>query len=229
MRGLVRATRERPPIEEAWDGAAWARAETLELSHFRPEGSAHRPRTRARLLHTGFGIAGIFRVEDRYVRSLHRRFGDPVYEDSCVEIFLEPRPERGYLNFEWNAGGTLLASHVTDPRRVGGTLAASTRLAADDARRVEVRSSLPSRIEPERCDAVDWQLAFFIPLAVLERHVGALGPLGGQAWRCNLYKCGDKTSHPHWASWAPLDARNFHLPHCFGTLDFEAGPQAAGP
>lgn len=229
MRGLVRATRARPGIEEAWDAPAWARAETLELSHFRPEGSAHRPRTRARLLHTGDGIAGIFRVEDRYVRSLHRRLGDPVYEDSCVEIFLQPRPERGYLNFEWNAGGTLLASHVTDPRRVGGALAASTRLAADDAFRVAVRSSLPSRVEPERADAVDWQLAFFIPLAVLERYVGALGPLGGQAWRGNLYKCGDNTSHPHWASWAPLDARNFHLPHCFGTLEFEAGPDGAAP
>jgi len=229
MRGLVRATRERPRLEDAWDGAAWARAETLELAHFRPEGSAHRPRTRARLLHTGDGLAGIFRVEDRYVRSVHRSFGDPVCEDSCVEIFLQPRGDRGYLNFEWNAGGALLASHVTDPRRVGGALAASTRLGEDDARRVQMRSSLPPLVEPERRDPVDWQLTFFIPLGVLERYVGPLGPLGGQAWRANLYKCGDLTSHPHWASWAPLDARNFHLPHCFGTLEFEAGPPGAAP
>ena len=115
---------------------------------------------------------------------------------------------------------------MTDPRRVGSALAASTRLSDEDARRVLVRSSLPAVVEPERCASVDWQLAFFIPFEVLERHVGALGPLGRQPWRANLYKCGDKTSHPHWASWAPLDARNFHLPQCFGTLDFEAPPAA---
>ena len=165
MRALVRAARERPRLEDEWDAASWAGAETLELAHFRPEGSAHRPRTRARLLHTGDGIAGIFRVEDRYVRSRHRRFGDPVCEDSCVEIFLEPRPAGGYLNFEMNAGGALLASHVTDPRRVGGELMAAKRLRPDDGRLVQLRSSLPSRVEPEIAKTVDWQLAFFIPLA----------------------------------------------------------------
>ena len=224
MRALVHAAREGPRLEDEWDAPFWAGAETLELVHFRPEGSAHRPRTRARLLHTGDGLAGIFRVEDRYVRSVHTAFGDPVYEDSCVEIFLEPRPERGYLNLEMNAGGTLLASHVTDPRRVDGALAAAKRLRPEDGRLVRVRSSLPSVVDPELPGRVDWQLAFFVPLELVERHVGPLGPLGGQAWRANLYKCGDKTSHPHWSSWSPLDARNFHLPRCFGTLEFEAAP-----
>ena len=225
MRGLVRATPAQPLLEAGWDDPAWAAAETLELTHFRPEGSEHRPRTRARLLHTGAGLAGLFRVEDRYVRAAHGRFGDPVYEDSCVEIFLEPRPGRGYLNFEWNAGGALLASHVTDARRVGGVLAGCERLAEAEGQSVQVRSSLPARVEPELRDPVEWQLAFYIPLAVLESRLGALGPIGGQSWRANLYKCGDKTSHPHWASWAPLAERNFHLPECFGTLDFE--PRAA--
>jgi len=107
---------------------------------------------------------------------------------------------------------------------VDGELMAAKRLRPDDGRLVELRSTLPARVEPEVAKPVDWQLAFFIPLAVVERYVGALGPLGGQSWRGNLYKCGDSTSHPHWASWAPLDERNFHLPRCFGTLDFEAAP-----
>ncbi len=222
MQALVRAARERPRLEGGWDDPAWAAAETLELSHFRPEGSEHRPRTRARLLHAPDGLLGIFRVEDRYLRSVHTRFGDPVYEDSCVEIFLQPKPDRGYLNFEMNAGGALLASHVTDPRRVAGGFAGFTRLDEDDGRKVLRRSSLPPVIEPEIEAAVDWQLAFFIPVELLERRVGPLGPLAGQSFRANLYKCGDKTSHPHWASWSPVDALNFHLPHCFGTLRFEA-------
>ena len=88
-----------------------------------------------------------------------------------------------------------------------------------DGRRVAVRSTLPPVVDPEI--EADWQLAFFIPTALLEAYVGPIGPLAGQEWRANLYKCGDRTSHPHWASWSPVDALNFHLPHCFGTLRFE--------
>jgi hypothetical protein len=228
MQAIVRAALVRPRLEDGWLAPAWSSAETLELAHFRPEGGDHRPRTRCRLLHDGAGLAGIFRVEDRYVRSRHTRFGDPVYEDSCVEIFLQPLANRGYFNFEMNCGGTLRASHVTDHRRAPGGFAAATPLAEEDGRRVEIRSSLPRTLEPERDDPIEWQLAFFVPIAVLERYLGPLGALGGQTWRANLYKCGDLTSHPHWASWAPLEARNFHLPHCFGSLRFEA-LGAAGP
>lgn len=227
MQARVRAARQRPRLEDGWDAPAWAHADTLELAHFRPEGSDHRPRTRARLLYAEDGLAGIFRVEDRYVRSVHTRFGDPVCEDSCVEIFLLPRPDRGYLNFEMNCGGTLHACHITDHRRVPGGFAAFTPLGEEEARHVLVRSSQPATTDPEVETPLDWELAFFIPKALVERYVGPLGPLGGQAWRANLYKCGDSTSHPHWASWAPLEARNFHLPHCFGTLHFEASPSAA--
>jgi hypothetical protein len=219
MEHVVRAARPRPRLEDGWDAPAWAAALPLEIACFRPEGSDHRPRTRARLAWDDDGLCGIFRVEDRHVRSVHTRFGDPVHRDSCVEIFLQPRPGHGYLNFEMNAGGALLASHVTDHRRTSDGFAAFTRLAEEDGRRVAVRSSLPPVVDPEV--EADWELAFSIPKALLEKYVGPIGPMAGQAWRANLYKCGDGTSHPHWASWSPVDALNFHLPHCFGTLRLE--------
>lgn len=221
MEHIVRAARPRPRLEDGWDDPAWAAAEPLEVAHFRPEGSDHRPRTRARLAWDDEGLCGLFRVEDRHVRSMHTRFGDPVYQDSCVEAFLQPKPGRGYLNFEMNAGGALLASHVTDHRRTPGGFAAFTNLTEEDGGRVAVRSTLPRVIEPEIDGPIDWQLAFFIPTALLEKFIGPIGPLAGQEWRANLYKCGDRTSHPHWASWSPVDALNFHLPHCFGSLRFE--------
>lgn len=213
---LVRPARPGPRIEDGWDHPAWAAAEVLEIASFRPESRGDRPRARARLLHDGESVRGLFRVEDRHVRSVHTRFGDPVYEDSCVEIFLQPKPDRGYLNFEMNAGGALLASHVVDPRRTPEGFAAFTRLPEEDGRRVAVRSTLPPVVDPET--EADWQLAFSIPVSLLEAYVGPIGPLPGQEWRANLYKCGDRTSHPHWASWSPVDALNFHLPRCFGRL-----------
>ncbi len=211
----------RPPLTARWTDPAWAERPALDIASFRPEGSDHRPPTRARLAYDQNGLAGVFHVRDRYVRSVHTRFGEPVYQDSCVEIFLQPKPGKGYLNFEMNAGGTLLASHITDHRRTPDGFAAFTRLTEEDGSLVGVRSSLPRVVEPEVRDPLEWELAFFIPISLLEKYVGPIGPLGGQNWRANLYKCADGTSHPHWASWSPVDALNFHLPGCFGRLAFE--------
>lgn len=203
-----------------WEDPGWTAATTLEIGAFRPEGSDHRPRTFVRLAHAKDGLFGIFRVEDRYVRCVRRRFQDPVYRDSCVEAFLQPKPDRGYLNFEMSCGGALLATHITDWRRTAAGFAAYERLPEDHGRRVLVRSSLPAVVDPEIDASVDWELAFFVPTEVLEAYVGPIGPLAGQEWRANFYKCGDETSHPHWAAWSPVDELNFHLPRCFGTLRF---------
>jgi hypothetical protein len=208
-------------VADRWDDAPWAAAETVDIASFRPESSAHRPRTRARLLHTDGGLFGIFRVDDRYVRCVRRAFQDPVYQDSCVELFAQPRPGRGYVNLEMNCGGAILMSHVTDERRTKDGFAAFRRLREDEGRQVLVRGSLPPVVDPEIDAPVEWELAFFLPTAVLEGCVGPIGPLAGQEWRANLYKCGDATSHPHWAAWSPVDALNFHLPRCFGVLRFE--------
>lgn len=221
----VYTVRRAPPeltVARGWDDPAWATAPALDVDEFRPESSNHRPRTQARLAHGPSGLFGIFRVLDRFVRCVHRRFQDPVYQDSCVEAFLQPKPDRGYLNFEMSCGGTLLASHVTDERRTSEGFAAFRRLTAEEGRQVLLRGSLPPVVEPEIDAPTDWELAFFVPTAVLEGCVGPVGPLAGQEWRANLYKCGDGTSHPHWAAWSPVDALNFHLPRCFGTLRFEA-------
>ncbi len=209
-----------PTVAAGWQDPLWSGIAPLEVAEFRPESSAHRPRTRARLLHTDGGLHGVFRVEDRYVACRHTRFQAQVCEDSCVEVFLQPRPNDGYFNFEMSCGGTLHATYVTDHRRDNGALAEATPLAPEQGRQVAIRTTLPPVVQPEIATEVDWELAFFIPSAVLEAYVGPLGPLGGQEWRANFYKCADLTSHPHWAAWSPVDALNFHLPHCFGRLRF---------
>jgi hypothetical protein len=156
------------------------------------------------------------------VRCVHTGFQAPVYEDSCVEFFVQPRPDKGYFNFEFNGGGTLLASYVTDPTRTDdGRVAEATPLSLAEGRQVAVYGSLPPIVEHEIEYEVMWSLEFAIPFTLLHTYVGrSLGKLEGQEWRGNLYKCGNKTSHPHWASWSPLSDRNFHAPWDFGVLQF---------
>lgn len=213
---------EVPRLDGAPDPASpWADAPALPIAAFHASSTDHRPQTRVQVAHTGRALHLRFTVEDRYVRVRHTGLHAMVWRDSCVEAFIEPRSGRGYFNFEFNAGGSMLLWHVRDARRVDGRLADYTPLPADVAGRVAIRTSLPAVVEPEIAEPVAWWAAATIPLEVFESRLGPLGELGGQAWRANLYKCGDETSHPHWASWSPIgDKLNFHQPDRFGTLVF---------
>ena len=209
-----------PTLDGAWDSVAWVAAAIAPIANFRPESSAHRPRVQARFLYDDGGLHGIYRVEDRFVRCVHQGFQAPVCRDSCVEFFFQPQVGSGYFNFEFSCGGSLLCTYIRDCRRTEDGFADYTPLREEDGRQVEVWHSLPGRVEPELSEPTLWFLQFRIPYAVLTPYCGALGRLPGQVWRGNFYKCGDRTSQPHWASWAPVDELNFHLPRCFAPLRF---------
>jgi hypothetical protein len=210
----------RPELCGLWDGPVWNETPFVGIDCFRTESTSHRPPVRCKLLYDDSHLYGLFLVRDRYVRCIHTGFQAPVYEDSCVELFLQTKPDKGYFNFEFNCGGALLASYVTDPARIDGRVAEATPLSLEEGRQVAVYHSLPSIIEHEMEDEVTWFLEFAIPFALLQGYAGSLGKVDGQQWRGNLYKCGNKTSHPHWASWNRLTDRNFHAPWDFGALRF---------
>ena len=220
MRYTVRPVPPAASLSNRWDDPAWAGAEILSVHHFRPESSDHHPQTSARLLYGSPGLHGLFSVRDRYVRCVHTEYFDPVWRDSCVEFFVQPATGKGYFNFEFNCGGAFLCSYITNPTRTQDGFKEWERVPLPLGRTVQTQSSLPRRVDPEIAGPVDWTLGFFIPFSLFEHYLGPLGSVKGQNWRGNFYKCGDQTSHPHWASWAPVDELNFHRPNCFGTLTF---------
>jgi Carbohydrate-binding family 9 len=218
MTYTIRPATAAPPLQPEWSDPAWQQAETLEIRHFRPEGSDHRPRTTARVLYDAGGLHGIFRVEDRYVRCLRTEYHQEIWKDSCVEFFAEPKPGRGYFNFEFNCGGAFLCSHIVNPERTPDGFKQFTKLPPSVGRTIQARSSLPQRIDEEIVQPVVWTLRFFIPFALFGGYIGPVAGKPGEVWRGNFYKCADESSHPHWGSWAPVDQFNFHRPGCFGTI-----------
>lgn len=201
--------------------ACWRNAFTGSIDHFFAKGSDHRPRTTFRVTRSDEWLWVQFAVEDQYVRSISRKFQDPVWQDSCVEFFVMPRPDRGYLNFEFGAGGQMVLLYITNPERVDGSFKEFVRVPWELARGVRIGSSLPPVIEPEIEGPVSWTLGARIPLSLIEHYVGLLRPLAGTSWRVNFYKCGDCTSHPHWGAWAPISSEpSFHQPQYFGRLEF---------
>ena len=171
----------------------------------------------------------MFEVADQFVRCVRRGYQSEVWKDSCVECFLRPNARDGYFNFEFNCGGSWLCNYIRDHRRTEKGFVDCAPLPAELAQRVKVCSSLPEVIEREIVEPIDWNLNFFLPYPVMEHFVGKLKPSHGSSWAGNFYKCAEDISHPHWASWAPVDEFNFHLPRCFGELVFAAPKEVPGP
>jgi len=137
-----------------------------------------------------------------------------------VEFFVQPKATGAYFNFEFNCGGALLASYVIDPTRIDGRVREFIPLTPEDNQEITRYSSLPGTVEPEITRPITWFLGFSIPFAVLERYASIPNEVSSQVWRANFYKCGNETSHPHWASWSPVHELNFHRPTDFGEIRF---------
>jgi hypothetical protein len=165
-------------------------------------------------LHHGQAVWLWFQVADRYVRATRTAYQSNVCKDSCVEFFFAPRPGGGYFNLELSASGAWLFHYkpaagpaVAVPWEVG--------------QQVAVQSSFPGPVEPELPGPFTWHLTVRLPLTALAPYVGDLGPLPGQRWTANFFKCGSETSHPHWAAWQPLgESCAFHQPARFAPLLF---------
>jgi hypothetical protein len=208
----------------AWKSGDWKNVPEIRINEFLTvkEDSGHRPDVRAKLLYGPRTLHVLFQVHDQYVRAVQTEYQGMVCTDSCVELFVRPKTGAGYFNFEVNCSGCMLLYYISDATRGKGGKAfgeyvqVPLQLAAGVIR----RPTLPATVDPEIATPVTWQMGLDIPFSLLEHYVGPLGDVKGQTWRANLFKCADQTSHPHWASWNPVTAFNFHLPDCFGELVF---------
>lgn len=205
----------RPADDEGFDAALWSHVPATVVASFHPRSTRHRPSVMVRVASTAEAMHLVWRVVDRYVVSRVISDNDSVCLDSCVECFLSPFPDRGYVNIEVNAGGTALASHVTS------TSPFTCRLFSPfEMQRINRRGTLASRIDPEIPSPCTWDMAVTVPYDLLLAVYGVpVVPVG--TWRANLYKCADRSSHPHWASWSPIgDTLSFHQPDRFGVWRF---------
>ena len=165
-----------------------------------------------RVAHDGERLYLYYRVNGEAVRAMNTEDFGSVWEDSCVEFFMQREGEKVYRNFECNLLGTLLAAHH-ETREKGTQL-------TTEVQSVIRQSSISHRYEDGR-QVCDWTMYLEIPKQVMGFAVHE--SLAGQKIRANFYKCGDKTPEPHFISWSPIDLPkpNFHVPQFFGLLELE--------
>ena len=208
-----------------WESELWRAADTLDVALYPWEDSGHHPPTQARILYDDSHLAVIFRVEDHYVRAVTENYGDPVSNDSCVEFFVSPYAmgqSDAYFNFEFSCGGTMLLRRCSSSaEREWGRQ--NPLLAQSDASLVRVAATMPKVVEPEIAEPTIWSLEFHVPLSLFHQYfLDCPPPSAGTEWKANLYKCGGRTSHPHWGTWAPIetDSPSFHQSASFQPLRF---------
>ncbi len=167
---------------------------------------SYRPATQFNLAHNGQYLYILFNVDEKNVRATYLNDNDSVWEDSCVEAFISKDKGGEYFNFEFSCIGTALAG-------VGKLRNDRVRMNQSKTSLIKREASLGKEIiAKENVDAQWWLLAQ-IPLDMIKVE-------SGEAIYCNFYKCGDKTVHPHFLSWKPIDTPkpDFHQPKFFSEL-----------
>lgn len=164
-----------------------------------------------------YGSDGIFLkyyVTESNTRVVFTKPNEPVYRDSCVELFLSFEGDERYYNFEFNFLGNALVEF--GPGR-GNRMKLSPSL----IRKIKAQTVISSLQEVSE-GLVRWELTLVIPFELFAHH--SITSLKDKACRANLHKCGDDMAEPHYVVWNNIESENpdFHLPKFFGKLTFES-------
>jgi len=181
-----------------------------------PESYPYKPEVSFRVWHDSAFFHIEFKVREQTTKAEQSVPGGPVYEDSCVECFIQPRPETDprYYNFEWNAAGHLAMACRTgrnDPEDAPLDVIAS----------VKTEPSLGSEPFGEKSVDGPWTLHVAIPVSALFN--SGIEKWDGLKCRMNFYKCGDGLKTMHFLTWAPIDTTSpdYHRPEFFRDVQFE--------
>ncbi|MDR2071457.1 MAG: carbohydrate-binding family 9-like protein [Treponema sp.] len=141
------------------------------------------------------------------IRAAERGFSAKVCTDSCMELFLMPDPVHSprYFNWEFNPAGAMYLGLGTN------------RYDREDI----ILDNYPKLFRLQTCMKTGgWTLEYRIPFGFLGRYFPAFEPRAGHFMRGNFYKCGDKTIHPHYGCWSPIELPkpDFHCSDFFGEI-----------
>ncbi len=214
---VIRKRRRPVALTDGWESAAWKDIPALSLryEHWKHGlSSGFVPEVSAKIQYDPERIFILYKVEDCFIRGDFKKDQQLVCLDSAVEIFLQPHGSRFYYNLESNCIGTILLRRNCFEN--GKQL--HTPMPPELLKRIRRHSSLPGNLAGEISTPTVWYLALQVPREVFSSAAKFL-PLAGQVWRGNVFKCADRTSHPHWLAWHKCGT--YHEPEAFGTFRFE--------
>lgn len=157
-----------------------------------------------------------FNVENENIRAKLLEDNAAVYQDSCVEFFIDPFNDGSYYNFEFNCLVTLLLAHGSN--RENRVFADEDILKQIVRQSSFIENNMKKAAIPDSKIPQSWILTVVIPFTALFKHPGKTLD---KSFRANFYKCGDLCKPAHYLSWQPIHTEkpDFHRPEYFA--DFE--------
>ena len=180
-----------------------------------PETFPYAPLCSGRIARTQDALVVDFRVSGLDLRAQNLQDNGRQWEDSCVEVFIQDPEEKTYYNFEINALGKVLACCGPDRHD-------RTARPAEEMEEI-LRFGTEQNVIPGPTGDLEglqsWRVGVVIPFEL----IGVDPENLPHSIRANFYKCGDKTAHPHYLSWSPIETPkpDFHRPEFFGELIFD--------
>lgn len=129
----------------------------------------------------------------------------PVHEDSCMEFFFAFGADERYFNFEINPNGCIELGFGPDRKN-------RVRL----CHKAERETFQPCCVRA----ADGWTAEYCLPLDFFRLFYPDFRLVPGVRFRGNCYKCGDRTEHPHYLAWNPVNtlSPDFHRPEFLGEM-----------
>ena len=159
----------------------------------------------------GEGIHALLWSWEKNPRCVCTKRDEPVYTDSCLELFLMPvEGDDRYVNFEVNKNGVYLSQIGT---------------CRGDRVFIKELTDLEPVIAPMEIKA-DGEKAWGVDITIPENLISALYHTDFSLCETkitgNFYKCGDLTEFPHYGAHFPVrtEKPDFHRPEFFGDIIF---------
>ena len=165
----------------------------------------YRPAVFCKLGVVGDTLTSFLKCYEISPRAVYTKRDDPMYLDSCLELFVAPVEGRAeYVNVESNSNGAFLCEF--------GDGKYNRRLSAD-------LTPLSPQVTSFR--GADEKGAFWgVKVELSKEFICSLYDCSNFEYgsiRANFYKCGDDCEKPHYIAFAPVNTLppGFHNPECF--------------
>jgi hypothetical protein len=201
------------------DHPAWNNAQPIQLVDA-ITGKNGRFKTEVRALYSDKYLYVGFHCEDDYIWGTITEREGPIYDEECVEVFLNPADTKHqYYEINLSPKNVVYDANVLNSRTPENAYAKFVAQSQWNLENLQTAVWIDGKInEPGK--GKSWTAEYAIPLDEL---FGAPNtpPQPGDTWRVNFYRIDspEKGKPEHYA-WSPTGRTAFHLPWKFGYLRF---------
>lgn len=201
-------------LKEFSSPQAMMSSDFYELKSFHWEAPVpYRPQTFGNIGVISDSLFAILKCYEAEPKAVYTKRDEPIYEDSCLELFVAPVSERKeYINVECNSKGVFLCE-FGDGKYNRRLVRSLTELSP------EVESFCGTDSKGDYWGVkIQLTRSFVADLYCIDEN-----NINFDTVRLNFYKCGDGCETQHYLAFSPVTTLppGFHNPQCFATFKRE--------